>query len=306
MSQDTLPSHISPSVKAALEDEYVEGSHKLLFTSKVWAKVSDNSYAPVPEAREELEAGVYKIVNTRQGVQIARSEIKADTLVSDKDTDSSAYKLSNELQQFWTNETAAEFEKMGILHRRGYLLYGNPGTGKSCLLKQISDNFNRNDNGITLVVEQNISLLTIGIAMIRSVEPDRKIMCIFEDLEEYTHGLESQLLAYLDGEDQVNHIINVATTNHLDNLPPRLIKRPRRFDRLIGIDPPDAKMRETFLRKKLELEPAHLQNIDSWVKISKDFTFAAMTDLVVSVVCFDKSLQDAAQSLKTLLQVQTF
>ena len=296
---------ITPALESAMDDEGIydeDGLKKTLTSSKVWARLDDNNFVPVPASVPHLKSGVYKIVNTNQGVRIQTSEIKADALIADPDEESKTAMVTSEIKEFWGR--ADVFNQMGLLHRRGYLLYGPPGTGKSCLLKQLSDNLTAT-GGITIVVS-SVSLLTIGLALIRSVEPTRKIMCIFEDVENFVSYDESRFLSYLDGEDQVQHVVNIGTTNHIDRLPPRVKERPRRFDRPIEVAPPSESMRRVYLTAKLAIAKKSAAEIDQWVKLTKGFTFAAMTDLITSVCCLGKNLNDSVTAIKTLLKVQTF
>ena len=64
------------------------------------------------------------------------------------------------------------------------------------------------------------------------------------------HG-DSELLQWLDGSHQINKVINIATTNYPERLDRRIVSRPRRFDRIIKIEAPAARIRETYLAKKL-------------------------------------------------------
>ena len=137
--------------------------------------------------------------------------------------------------------------------------------------------------------------------MIRGIEPTRKIICIFEDVDEFG---EFDLLSYLDGEDSVDGVVNIATTNHIEDLPPRLIARPRRFDRILKVTFPSTGLRKKYYKSKV---PDITDDVlDELVSASEEFSFAAMADLIVSVFCLGKTITDSAASLKTLQSIQTF
>jgi len=47
----------------------------------------------------------------------------------------------------------------------------------------------------------------------------------------------------------VDKALNIASTNYPEKLDRRIISRPRRFDRILRIDAPDARVREAYLAK---------------------------------------------------------
>jgi ATP-dependent 26S proteasome regulatory subunit len=55
-------------------------------------------------------------------------------------------------------------------------------------------------------------------------------------------------LSVLDGENQVDKVLNIATTNYPEKLDRRLVGRPRRFDRLIYIDMPNHVVRREYFK----------------------------------------------------------
>src|SRR5258707_7883419 len=86
----------------------------------------------------------------------------------------------------------------------------------------------------------------------RDVERQRPMVCVFEDIDAIIEqNGDSDLLQWLDGNHQVDKAVNLATTNYPEKLDPRIISRPRRFDRILRIDAPDARMREAHFAKKV-------------------------------------------------------
>src|SRR5262249_23195198 len=77
------------------------------------------------------------------------------------------------------------------------------------------------------------------VALFRQVEPDRPIVCVFEDIDAIiaVYG-DSDLLQWLDGNQQVDRAGNLASTNYPEKLDRRIIARPRRFDRILRIATP--------------------------------------------------------------------
>jgi len=74
--------------------------------------------------------------------------------------------------------------------------------------------------------------------------------------------------------------------------------RPRRFDRLIAIGPPNEVQRRLYFKTK---QPK-LSNkvLAKWVKLSKGLSLAALADIVISVSCMGKTIEEATDLMKKL------
>src|SRR5205814_2097739 len=116
------------------------------------------------------------------------------------------------------------------------------------------------------------------LARFREAEPNRPVVCIFEDIHAIIKQYgDSELPQMLDGNAQVNKVVNLASTNYPERLDRRIIARPRRFDRLLKIEPPEAPLREAYFARKLpELTRDELAQ---WVEVSAGLPFAALTEL---------------------------
>lgn len=251
-------------------------------------------YTVSGKTHRRLESGVYTI-DFYEGVPIyTPKNVKSDKWINFRDgfiTD-----ILAEIDKFWTKREV--FEKYEFLQRRGYMFYGPAGTGKTILIKQIMAKLVEND-GIVFFCDHP-ALLSKGLTYYRQVEPERKITVVFEDIDAIIarYG-DSDLLAYLDGEDSNNYVVNIASTNYPEKLDKRIISRPRRFDRVIKIGYPDRNMRSFYFKEKLFIEN---EELEKWVDASEEFTFAALTELVISVKCLDIEFDVAVKKIQELLE----
>ena len=101
----------------------------------------------------------------------------------------------------------------------------------------------------------------------------------------------------LDGENQVDRVINIATTNYPEKLDKRIVARPRRFDRVIKIDMPNEKIRKEYFKNKLGING---EDLDYWTEASNGFSFASLSELVISVKCLGNSFEKSIERLKEL------
>lgn len=132
-----------------------------------------------------------------------------------------------------------------MMHKIGILLYGEPGTGKSTLIRAISNMFGRVDifmisgyylrdaiyrvhrerrltNGLFIVVIEDIDLICKSREACQEPKDDHH----YEDQADTDQNILFQLL---DGVLTMEDTIFIATTNHKERLDPALI-RYGRFD----------------------------------------------------------------------------
>ena len=143
----------------------------------------------------------------------------------------------------------------GIPAKRGVLLVGKPGTGKTLVCKALM----AGSPGITCIMAHNYALaeeeyITQLYALAQDLSPCivfiEDIDLIAQDRIEwgYTRGPSLlSLLSVLDGVEEHNEIVTVATTNHLETLDKAIGQRPSRFDRIIEIPCPSLEQRKEFI-----------------------------------------------------------
>jgi len=174
-------------------------------------------------------------------------------------------------------------------------------THNTCLIKQLIQ-LVVSKGDIVLECRQP-SLLTNAIKQLREIEPNRHIMCIFEDIDAICSEYgESRLLSLLDGENQIDKVVMVASTNYPERLDKRIKNRPRRFDRMCFIGMPNDENRKIYFTTKLLPEDLEKHPIDQWVEASNGFSYAALADLIISVTCIKNSFGNSVQQLKNLMK----
>jgi AAA+ superfamily predicted ATPase len=263
-----------------------------------WAICGQHTYKPVSITYPKLSSGVYSIgVSQYHGITFERKNICVDDLL--RFPDSISEKILSEITTFWGK--GHKFKEHGFLHRRGYLLHGPAGSGKTCLVQQIISDI-VNADGLVFQCTNHPAVFNDGLSVYRKVEPDRPVVCLFEDIDAIVdeHG-EDDILTLLDGENQIDKVLNIATTNYPEKLDRRLIARPRRFDRVLEIGMPVDGVRRMYFAKKLNIADAEL---DKWVKSSEGFSFAACAELVISHCCFEIPFEDSVVRLRKMMDTR--
>ncbi len=162
----------------------------------------------------------------------------------------------------WPMKYPDSFIRMGIRPSRGILLYGPPGTGKTLLAKAVAKGSEAN-----FIQVKGPSLLSMWVG--KSEEGMRKIFerarqvapCVifFDEIDSLAgkRGIDSgtkvtervlnQMLAEMDGLEDLKDILVIGATNRPDMLDPALL-RPGRFDKILLVNAPDAKGRLNILK----------------------------------------------------------
>jgi AAA+ superfamily predicted ATPase len=260
-----------------------------------WKVVQSGVFEVCGVTAERLPAGAYGCTLNQYGeVQLLARDLQVDDLIDF--ANSLPSKILAEIESFW--DLGDQFQRHGYLHRRGYLLYGPQGSGKSSVVHQVVHRIIAAEH--VAVFCEHPGFLTRAMEVFRKIEPDRPVVCLFEDIDAIieTHG-DSELLQWLDGSHQINKVINIATTNYPERLDRRIVSRPRRFDRIIKIEAPTATIRETYLSRKLPDLTANGQ-MAHWVTMTEGLSFAALAELVISVACLGNTLEETVEVLRQL------
>ncbi|HLC87388.1 MAG TPA: CDC48 family AAA ATPase [Candidatus Nanoarchaeia archaeon] len=173
-------------------------------------------------------------------------------------------KIKQELQEAieWPLKHPESFKRMGIRPSRGILLYGPPGTGKTLLAKAVAKESEAN-----FIQVKGPSLLSMWVG--KSEEGVRKIFerarqvspCIifFDEIDSLAskRGVEAgtrvtervlnQMLAEMDGLEDLNDVLVIGATNRPDMLDTALL-RPGRFDKILLINAPEEEGRYNILK----------------------------------------------------------
>ena len=162
----------------------------------------------------------------------------------------------------WPMKYPDSFKRMGIRPSRGILLYGPPGTGKTLLAKAVAKESEAN-----FIQVKGPSLLSMWVG--KSEEGMRKIFerarqvapCVifFDEVDslagkrgveigtKVTERVLNQMLAEMDGLEDLKDILVIGATNRPDMLDPALL-RPGRFDKILLVNAPDSRGRLNILK----------------------------------------------------------
>ncbi len=183
------------------------------------------------------------------------------------------------------------WRQYGIPLKRGVLLAGEPGTGKTLILKALMGEA----AGITCITCQ-VSGLEMGdcfMDIYALAEDLRPSLIVIEDLDligktrDLFSNQESALVSLLkamDGIESKEEIVTVATTNYLEILDKALKERPSRFDRVISLALPNLEQRQALVQLHCPPIPLAEETQHYVSKQTEGFTPAQIQEVLFSLV----------------------
>ena len=260
---DKLTSLTHGFVGADLESLTKEAAMNVL--RKVLPDINLEGEEKIPS--EVLEKLIIKQSDFMDALKVVRPSAMREVLVETPniswDDVGGLNKTKQELQEAveWPMKHPESFTRMGIRPSRGLLLYGPPGTGKTLLAKAVAKESEAN-----FIQIKGPSLLSMWVG--KSEEGIRKIFerarqvapCIifFDEFDsiagkrgqeqgnKVTERVLNQLLAEMDGLEDLNDVLVIAATNRPDMLD-TAIMRPGRFDKILLVNAPEEKGRRKII-----------------------------------------------------------
>ena len=136
-------------------------------------------------------------------------------------------------------QSEAVYNELKMDYRRAILLYGDPGTGKSQFIYQLSHELIENRNAIVVRIENTRSLDIFFDYLINPLSKytDRMKVVVIEELADlcYSKNNVTMLLTLLDSMIFRENVLFLITTNHPDRIPSNIVDRPSRLDLLCPI-----------------------------------------------------------------------
>jgi transitional endoplasmic reticulum ATPase len=170
----------------------------------------------------------------------------------------------------WPLEYPEVFEQMDMAAAKGVLLYGPPGTGKTLLAKAVANEAQSNFISIKgpELLNKYVGESERGVREVfKKARSNAPTVVFFDEIDSIAgergqrmgdsgvgERVVSQLLTELDGLEELEDVVVIATTNRPDLIDSALL-RPGRLDRHVHVPIPDEDAREKIFAVHTQDKP---------------------------------------------------
>lgn len=301
-----IPKLVEEIRKQNISDDEIIESMGQVSKYQQWQVTSKGIYKAMGKiiTHDKIPSGYYSITMDNDGNFYAnsRSFIYDDYI----DLPIPEYKeIISDIDKFWNIKH--KFDEYGFVFKRGILIYGKQGLGKSFLINGVIKDVIEQRKGVVFSLYNTRDLQMFHAFFrdqFRLIEPDRPVVVVIEDIDGLcmNESNETELINLLDGVEHSANMVYLATTNHIERLEERITNRPSRFDKRYHIKAPADDVRRTFIEKKMK--PKDLKNIDldEWVDKTDGFNLAHIKELIISVILYENTLEYALKHLNDMRQ----
>lgn len=288
LTQDEFDKYLQGEV-THIFPKYDEHSHKIITDYyQHYNKTILTVYEQKKEDELTLPYGMYKInYNHDEGVTFRELNSNLNEYVDLGRNDFSIY------EDFisW-RKTKLRYKSKKKIHKRGTLIFGDPGNGKTREILKLFENA-KNEKFYVLFVPTSFSDLSC-LTEYRDIFKDKEVVFIFEELtERNTHSVEN-LLSFMDGETSWDNCYVIATTNYPEELSYNLVDRPGRFKNVREFKNPTKEQRMLFL-KNSGIESTNIEQAATFMEgLSLDYICSIVNDVVIE----DKNILDVIKQEK--------
>ena len=230
--------------------------------------------------RESMKSNITYLVDTDEGIakkiygvgeQIGRNDVLLD---EDLKND-----LFRSIDEFF-HDGGAFFKEYGLPYKRGILLYGSPGNGKTTLVRSITGTTD------APVVYWQITEYTGSHSVqevFNTVERLAPAILVIEDIDSMPEHMRSTFLNILDGVHVRDGLFIIGTTNYPERIDPALINRAGRFDSTYEIKSPTEDVRQQYIEKLDRKQILSSEQVEKIAEQTKGLSVSQLNELYMSI-----------------------
>lgn len=243
---------------------------------------------------DQLPSGVYRMEFVERDWRAHKTSINTDELYAFSNNCTST--IIDEVNTFWDKKEI--YQQFKIAHKRGILLCGAPGCGKTSIIQLLVKQIVDEQKGLVFMASNQsefVGLNQMLSATVRQIEKDRPIITIIEDVDQLINALggDAPVLDFLDGSNSIENHLVILTSNNTTSLSEALL-RPSRIDLIYEIPNPTADVRREYFGKK-EIDPEIITDL---VKQTDGFSFAELKEVFIAIKVLGKTVAETIKRIK--------
>ncbi|WP_127587667.1 AAA family ATPase [Paenibacillus koleovorans] len=229
--------------------------------------------------RQLSDPRITVFTDTRDGLELTRESVAYAVNRSDVFMDEELKtQIYRSIDEFFSKDRAF-FQTYGIAYKRGILLYGKPGNGKTTLVKSISTTTDAPVAYWQITEYTNSGSIKEVFETAAHLAP---MVLVIEDIDSIPDSCRSYFLNTLDGVTSKEGIYLIGTTNYPEKIDPALMNRAGRFDRAYEVKSPNESLRRVYLSHIGMERLANEDELDRAARGTDGFTLAQLSELYAS------------------------
>lgn len=265
-------------------------------------EVEGNRFIPSGKSASALPPGVYSV---SYNFSIGKSIF---SLSNTRDEDilefpnSIVGQILDDIDRFWGRRET--YLKAGLTHKRGILMHGPPGGGKTSITRAALRR--AADKGSVVFKFEDPYFIQQGMRQFRIVQPTTPLIVSMEDIDlilNQSMDAQTAVLNMLDGLEDVGPTVFLGTTNYPEMLQERISNRPGRFDWVVKVGPLTERARLSYLEQMAgKIGYQFTPHVSYWVSETEGMSVAHIRDLFISVAINGETYNSVIAKLKKMGQ----
>jgi transitional endoplasmic reticulum ATPase len=269
---------LAPRSAGAVVDGHHRETDALLLEAGAWTKELHGEIYVFDDAKWSKDKKLWKSVQ----------DASWDDVILDPAMKS---KLIHDVEGFFDNREL--YKSMNIPWKRGVILHGLPGNGKTISIKALINTLAARPTPVQSLYVKSLDSCPGPKWSMQQIFSHARLMApcllILEDLDSLVEDkTRSYFLNQVDGLESNDGILMIGSTNHLNRLDPAVTKRPSRFDRKYHFKLPNVDervaycqyWREKFFASKAVDFPEDICHVVA--NLTDGFSFAYLKELFIT------------------------